>query len=58
MGRSDGTPKTAYDISLALFTQPLSPVDRRFAVAESLAHLERLVVSGDAARSDGGYVRA
>ena len=52
----DGDPRTAYDVSLALFPQALSPVDRRFAVAESLAHLERLVASGAAARSDGGYV--
>ncbi len=57
IGALDDAPKTAYDVSLVLFAQALSPVERRFAVAESLAHLERLVVSGAAARSDGGYVR-
>ncbi|HEX6763120.1 MAG TPA: MBL fold metallo-hydrolase [Gaiellaceae bacterium] len=53
----DGNPRSAYDVSLVLFVQDLSPVERRFAVAESLAHLERLVVIGDAERADGGYVR-
>ena len=53
----DDDPRTAYDVSLVLFVQNLSPVERRFAVAESLAHLERLVGSGGAERADGGYVR-
>ncbi len=53
----NGHPRTAYDVSLVLFAQDLSPVQRRFAVAESLAHLERLVGSGDAEQADGGYVR-
>ncbi len=53
----DGKPSTAYDVSLALFAQTLSPVERRFAIAESLAHLERLVGDGRAERADGGYVR-
>jgi glyoxylase-like metal-dependent hydrolase (beta-lactamase superfamily II) len=54
----DRSPRTAYDVSLVLFSQTLSPVERRFAVAESLAHLERLVVCGLALRADAGYVRA
>ncbi|HEY7397546.1 MAG TPA: MBL fold metallo-hydrolase [Gaiellaceae bacterium] len=54
----DGDPRTAYDVSLVLFVQALSAVERRFAVAESLAHLERLVSSGEAERDGGGYVRA
>jgi glyoxylase-like metal-dependent hydrolase (beta-lactamase superfamily II) len=58
IGALDGESRSAYDVSLVLFEQALSPVDRRFAVAESLAHLERLVGSGTALRADGGYVRA
>jgi glyoxylase-like metal-dependent hydrolase (beta-lactamase superfamily II) len=53
----DGTPVHAYDISLSLFRDDLSPTLRRFAVAESLAHLERLVREGRAARRDGGFVK-
>jgi glyoxylase-like metal-dependent hydrolase (beta-lactamase superfamily II) len=54
----DGDLKTAYDVSHVLFAQALSPAERRFALAESLAHLEWLVGSGAALRADGGYVRA
>jgi glyoxylase-like metal-dependent hydrolase (beta-lactamase superfamily II) len=54
----NGEPRTAYEVSLVLFAQALSPIERRFAVAESLAHLERLVRSGEAERADGGYARA
>lgn len=53
----DGTPLSAYDVSLALFPVELPTTLRRFATAESLAHLERLVADGRAARADGGYVR-
>jgi glyoxylase-like metal-dependent hydrolase (beta-lactamase superfamily II) len=53
----NGDPRSAYDVSLVLFSQTLSPVERRFAVAESLAHLEWLVGSGLAVRADGGYLR-
>jgi glyoxylase-like metal-dependent hydrolase (beta-lactamase superfamily II) len=38
-----GGPKTAYEVSLGVFGDELSPSLRRFALAESLAHLERLV---------------
>jgi len=51
-------PRSAYDVSLRLFESELSPTQRRFALAESLAHLERLVYAGRAARGDGGYVAA
>jgi len=44
------TPKTAYEISLSLFGAGLGASQRRFAVAETLAHLERLVATGAAAR--------
>lgn len=40
---------TAYEVSLALFGQELGPTQRRFAVAETLSHLERLVREGRAA---------
>src|SRR6266508_6468191 len=45
-----GEGRTAYEVSLALFGQELSPTQRRFAVAETLSHLERLVREGRAAR--------
>jgi hypothetical protein len=37
-------------VSLALFGDDLGPAQRRFAVAETLSHLERLVAEGSAAR--------
>jgi glyoxylase-like metal-dependent hydrolase (beta-lactamase superfamily II) len=46
--------QTAYDVSLRLFGAELGPTQRRFAVAETLSHLERLVVEGRAARSGDG----
>jgi glyoxylase-like metal-dependent hydrolase (beta-lactamase superfamily II) len=42
---------TPYEVSLSLFGADLSPTHRRFAVAETLSHLERLVREGRAARS-------
>jgi glyoxylase-like metal-dependent hydrolase (beta-lactamase superfamily II) len=42
--------RTAYDVSFALFGAELTPAARRFAVAESLSHLERLALEGRAAR--------
>jgi glyoxylase-like metal-dependent hydrolase (beta-lactamase superfamily II) len=44
-------PRTAYEISLNVFGRELTPTQRRFAVAETLSHLERLVREGRAARS-------
>jgi glyoxylase-like metal-dependent hydrolase (beta-lactamase superfamily II) len=43
-------PRTAYEVSLELFGRELSPTQRRFAVAETLSHLERLVREDRAAR--------
>jgi glyoxylase-like metal-dependent hydrolase (beta-lactamase superfamily II) len=43
-------PRTAYEVSLELFGRELSPTQRRFAVAETLSHLERLVREHQAAR--------
>jgi len=47
---ADG-PRSGYDVSRAVFGERLSPQQRRFAVAEALSHLERLVREGRAARS-------
>jgi glyoxylase-like metal-dependent hydrolase (beta-lactamase superfamily II) len=44
-------PRSAYDVSLALFGADLDASGRRFALAETLAHLERLVNEGRAART-------
>ena len=52
----DGEPRSAYEVSLALFPGDLHPVQRRFALAEALAHLERLVYDERITRVDGGYV--
>jgi glyoxylase-like metal-dependent hydrolase (beta-lactamase superfamily II) len=49
LGRQGLTP---FDISLKLFGDDLPPTQRRFAVAETLSHLERLVREGAAARSE------
>jgi glyoxylase-like metal-dependent hydrolase (beta-lactamase superfamily II) len=46
---------SAYDVSLALFGDKLDPSGRRFAMAETLAHLERLVRAGRAVRHRGAY---
>jgi glyoxylase-like metal-dependent hydrolase (beta-lactamase superfamily II) len=43
-------PHSAYDVSLALFGAGLDASGRRFALAETLAHLERLVLEGRARR--------
>ncbi len=43
-------PCTGYELSLTLFPGALGASQRRFAVAETLAHLERLVAVGDARR--------
>jgi glyoxylase-like metal-dependent hydrolase (beta-lactamase superfamily II) len=53
----DGTESSAYQVSLSLFQDDLSTTLRRFATAEALAHLERLVLEGRASRSGAGYVR-
>jgi glyoxylase-like metal-dependent hydrolase (beta-lactamase superfamily II) len=49
-------PQTGFEVSHAVFGAALSPQQRRFAVAEALSHLERLVREGRAARS--GTARA
>jgi glyoxylase-like metal-dependent hydrolase (beta-lactamase superfamily II) len=57
-GALDGEPLSGYEVSLSLFPGELSPTLRRFATAESLAHLERLVHEGRAGRAGLAYVRA
>jgi glyoxylase-like metal-dependent hydrolase (beta-lactamase superfamily II) len=49
-------PLSGYDVSFPLFGDDLKPAARRFAVAETLSHLERLVLEGRARRieDDGG----
>ncbi len=50
-------PQSGYELSFALFGQELKPSGRRFAVAETLSHLERLVLDGRAGRrEDSGMV--
>ncbi|HVH51760.1 MAG TPA: MBL fold metallo-hydrolase [Gaiellaceae bacterium] len=49
-------PLSGYDVSLALFGRELPPIQRRFAVAETLSHLERLVALGRAAKDGDGRV--
>jgi glyoxylase-like metal-dependent hydrolase (beta-lactamase superfamily II) len=53
-----GGPRTAYEVSLAVFPADLDPSGRRFAVAETLAHLERLEREGEASsESEADLVR-
>lgn len=51
-------PRDGYQVSLSLWDVELSPVHRRFAVQEGVAHLERLVRDGRAVRhaADDGAV--
>jgi glyoxylase-like metal-dependent hydrolase (beta-lactamase superfamily II) len=45
-------PRTGYELSFDLFGADLKPASRRFAVAETLSHLERLVLEGRAERRE------
>jgi glyoxylase-like metal-dependent hydrolase (beta-lactamase superfamily II) len=47
-------PRSGYEVSHAVFGSALPPIQRRFAVAEALSHLERLVVLGRASRREDG----
>jgi glyoxylase-like metal-dependent hydrolase (beta-lactamase superfamily II) len=51
-------PRSGHDVSLQLFGDDLSPPERRFAVAETLSHLERLVALGQAAPGFADGTRA
>jgi glyoxylase-like metal-dependent hydrolase (beta-lactamase superfamily II) len=48
----DGSPRSAYEVSLTLFPEPLPSTLRRFALAETRAHLEYLVRRDSAERID------
>jgi len=50
-----GGPRTGYEVSLELFRAALPPAQRRFALAEALSHLERLVATRSVVRFDGRY---
>jgi glyoxylase-like metal-dependent hydrolase (beta-lactamase superfamily II) len=45
-------PRSGYELSVPLFGPDLKPAARRFAVAETLSHLERLVHEGRARRQE------
>jgi len=47
-------PQTGYELSLLLFGADLNPAGRRFAIAETLSHLERLVQERAAERHEDG----
>jgi hypothetical protein len=52
VGALGSEPKTGYELSYALFGADLKPAGRRFAIAETLSHLERLVHEGVAVREE------
>ncbi len=47
-----GQPRTGFEVSYDLFGRELPPIQRRFAIAETLSHLERLVGDGRAVRHE------
>jgi glyoxylase-like metal-dependent hydrolase (beta-lactamase superfamily II) len=53
---AEAEPRTGFDLSHALFPGADRPTQRRFAVAETLSHLERLVAEGLARRGFDGRV--
>jgi glyoxylase-like metal-dependent hydrolase (beta-lactamase superfamily II) len=53
----EGGPRSAWDVSLELFPEPLPPPQRRFAVVEALAHLEHLARRGRLSAQAGDVVR-
>jgi glyoxylase-like metal-dependent hydrolase (beta-lactamase superfamily II) len=52
-----GEPATAFEVARRVFPDDLSDHQLRFALAETLAHLEHLVDDGRAERLDGEVVR-
>src|SRR5262245_18816835 len=51
-----GAPLTGYELSIPLFGDDLKPASRRFAIAESLSHAERLVREGPVQRHEADGV--
>jgi glyoxylase-like metal-dependent hydrolase (beta-lactamase superfamily II) len=47
-------PRTGYELSFSLFGDDLKPAGRRFAIAETLSHVERLVREAAARRHEDG----
>jgi glyoxylase-like metal-dependent hydrolase (beta-lactamase superfamily II) len=45
-------PRSGFDLSFELFGRELPAIQRRFAIAETLSHLERLVATGRADRHE------
>ncbi len=52
-GALGAEPRTGFEVSHVLFGRELPPTQRRFAVAETLSHLERLVREGRAVAREG-----
>jgi glyoxylase-like metal-dependent hydrolase (beta-lactamase superfamily II) len=53
----EDAPRTAHELSFSLFDDELTPAGRRFAVAETASHLERLVRVDRATRADDELIR-
>ncbi len=53
----EGEPATPFEISRRVFAEDLSDHQLRFALAETLAHLEHLADDGRAERVDNGVIR-
>ena len=51
------TPKTGYEVAQELFKRPLNPYQMRFAVSETLAHLEYLRLCGVVDRGEESPIR-
>ena len=51
-----GEPATPFEVSRRVFPEDLSHQQLRFALAETLAHLEHLADAGKAERLDGDVV--
>jgi hypothetical protein len=56
-GALAGEPASAFEVARRVFPDELSDHQLRFAVAETLAHLEHLVDDGRAERLGGDVVR-
>jgi hypothetical protein len=48
---------TAWEVSQKVFGEDLDVMDQRFALTETLAHLEYLVAQGRLVREEGEVVR-
>jgi hypothetical protein len=50
-------PMNAFEASFILFARELNPTGRRFALTETLAHLEYLHLSGELTKLEGEVIR-